>query len=61
VLPPAGREALDDLEEAGLLSFIGGKVRQNPYPADGDIANPKPFSGQYQRLEALPKRLRDAP
>lgn len=56
-----GQRAIKALEDTGVLSALSGKVQQNPYPEDGKIGKPEPFSGAYERVQAEPRKLPDAP
>ena len=58
LLTPAQREALDKLEQAGLLTPIGGRLGVNPYPQPGTVGSPRPFDGDYPRVEAEPPVVR---
>lgn len=60
-LPSEGLKALEALEDAGVLSAIGGNVQQNAYPAEGTLAHPNQFSGRYPRLLPLPPKLEKSP
>lgn len=60
-LPPEGERVVDALEAAGILTQISGRIDFNPYPADGAIADPRPFSGRYPRLQPEPSALPGAP
>lgn len=47
---------IDALFKVGGLSKVRTQAR-NSYPAPGEMAAPKPFTGDYPRLEALPRVL----
>lgn len=52
-LGPSARKALDALLEAGAMTEVH-QVRTNAYPRPGTVESPRPFAGDYPRLEALP-------
>lgn len=54
-LPPELTDAYKALVEAGLIAEVRGPTRNNAYPPPGSIDHPPAFSGEYQRLEPLPK------